>query len=215
MSLQSIIRCKRDGQALSTADIRSIVTGIADHQLSDAQLAAFGIAIYLNGMSVKETANLALAMRDSGQVLAWDLPGPVIDKHSTGGVGDMISLILAPVLAASGCYVPMFSGRALAHTGGTIDKLESIAGYNVKPDTAVFQKCVAQTGLGIIGQTGQLALADQRFYAIRDECATVESVPLICASILAKKMAAGLDGLVMDIKVGNGAFMPDKQCHGQ
>ena len=166
------------------------------------------MAVFFNGMSRDEAVALTLAMRDSGDVLDWsDLPGPVTDKHSTGGVGDNVSLMLAPIVAACGAYVPMISGRGLGHTGGTLDKMDSIPGYVSQPDNALFRKAVLETGCAIIGQTADLAPADKRLYAIRDVTATVESVPLITASILSKKLAAGLQSLVLDVKVGNGAFM--------
>ena len=168
------------------------------------------MTVFFNGMSSKECAALTLAMRDSGEVLSWDrdrTQGPVVDKHSTGGVGDTVSLMLAPVLAACGAHVPMISGRGLGHTGGTLDKLTSIPGYDLRPASDQFQAVVEEVGCAIIGQTSALAPADSRLYAVRDVTATVESVALITASILSKKLAAGLDALVMDIKVGNGAFM--------
>ncbi len=207
---QEVIRRKRDGQVLSDEDIRRFVSGITDCTLSEGQVAAFAMVVLLKGMDIGERIALTAAMRDSGAVLHWDLPGPVVDKHSTGGVGDMVSLILAPLLAACGCYVPMISGRGLGHTGGTLDKLESIPGYDCQPPSARVQAIVAQVGCAIIGQTGDLAPADKRLYAIRDVTGTVESIDLITASILAKKLAAGLRVLVMDVKTGNGAFMEDQ-----
>jgi thymidine phosphorylase len=168
------------------------------------------MAIFLNSMSFDEAATLTSGMAASGTVLDWhkeDLGGPVVDKHSTGGVGDKVSFLLAPIAAACGCYVPMISGRGLGHTGGTTDKAEAIPGYNATPDFSLFRKTVKEVGCAIIGQTADLAPADRRFYSIRDVTSTVESVPLITASILSKKIAAGLQGLVMDVKVGNGAFM--------
>ena len=168
------------------------------------------MAIYLNSMNFDETSKLTIAMANSGTVLDWsaeDLDGPVVDKHSTGGVGDKVSFLLAPIAAACGCYVPMISGRGLGHTGGTTDKAESIPGYDTAPDFETFRKVVKTTGCAIIGQTADLAPADRRLYAIRDVTATVASIPLITASILSKKIAAGLGALVMDVKSGNGAFM--------
>ncbi|MEL6746124.1 MAG: thymidine phosphorylase, partial [Pseudomonadota bacterium] len=169
-------------------------------------------AVFFQGMSPEEIVALTLSMRDSGTVLTWpDMDGPVLDKHSTGGVGDNVSLMLAPAVAACGGYVPMISGRGLGHTGGTLDKLDSIAGYTTQPDEALFRKVTKDVGCAIIGQTTDLAPADKRFYGIRDVTATVESVPLITASILSKKLAAGLDGLVLDVKCGNGAFMASQE----
>ncbi|WP_315925263.1 thymidine phosphorylase [Mesorhizobium sp. SP-1A] len=205
---QEIIRRKRDGQHLSAAEIEEFIAGVTSGAVSDAQAAAFAMAVFLAGMSRDEAVALTLAMRDSGTVLDWsDLPGPVTDKHSTGGVGDNVSLMLAPIVAACGAYVPMISGRGLGHTGGTLDKMDSIPGYVSQPDLALLRKAVLEAGCAIIGQTGDLAPADRRLYAIRDVTATVESVPLITASILSKKLAAGLGSLVLDVKVGNGAFM--------
>lgn len=209
MSLpQEIIRTKRDGGALSAAEIGEIVSGIADGTLSEAQVAAFAMAVWFNGMEKDEIVSLTLAMRDSGEVLSW--PGEtraIADKHSTGGVGDNVSLMLAPIVAACGLAVPMISGRGLGHSGGTLDKLDSIPGYDTGPSEKVFRKVVAEAGCAIIGQTSELAPADRKLYAIRDVTATVDSVPLITASILSKKLAAGLQSLVLDVKVGNGAFM--------
>ena len=205
---QEIIRKKRDGQPLAAAEIAEFVAGIAPGRVSEGQVAALAMAIFFNGMSRDEAVALTLAMRDSGDVLDWsDLPGPVTDKHSTGGVGDNVSLMLAPIVAACGAYVPMISGRGLGHTGGTLDKMDSIPGYVSQPDSALFRRTVEATGCAIIGQTADLAPADKRFYGIRDVTATVESVPLITASILSKKLAAGLQSLVLDVKLGNGAFM--------
>ena len=205
---QEIIRKKRDGVKLPAEDIAAFVAGLADGSVADAQAGAFAMAVLLRGMSREEAVALTTAMRDSGNVLDWsDLPGPVADKHSTGGVGDNVSLMLAPIVAACGAYVPMISGRGLGHTGGTLDKMDAIPGYASQPDVALFRKTVLETGCAIIGQTGDLAPADKRLYAIRDVTATVESVPLITASILSKKLAAGVGSLVLDVKVGNGAFM--------
>ena len=205
---QEIIRRKRDGQTLSAEQIAAFIAGLTSGTVSEGQVAAFAMAVFFNGMSRDEAVALTLAMRDSGEVLDWsDLPGPVTDKHSTGGVGDNVSLMLAPIVAACGAYVPMISGRGLGHTGGTLDKMDSIPGYVSQPDIALFRKAVREAGCAIIGQTADLAPADKRLYAIRDVTATVESVPLITASILSKKLAAGLQSLVLDVKVGNGAFM--------
>jgi thymidine phosphorylase len=205
---QEIIRRKRDGRALSADQIAAFVRGIATDTVSEGQIAAFGMAVFFNGMNRDEAVALTLAMRDSGDVLDWsDLPGPVTDKHSTGGVGDNVSLMLAPIVAACGAYVPMISGRGLGHTGGTLDKMDAIPGYASQPDLALFRRTVRETGCAIIGQTADLAPADRRFYGVRDVTATVESVPLITASILSKKLAAGLQSLVLDVKIGNGAFM--------
>lgn len=216
---QEIIRRKRDGSALTDQEIRFFANGIADESISEGQIAAFAMAVFFQGMSSDEAAALTIAMRDTGDVLEWknpkkgqDLPGPIIDKHSTGGVGDGVSLMLGPLVAACGGYVPMISGRGLGHTGGTLDKLDAIPGYNSTPDNALFRKTVQDCGVAIIGQTGNLAPADKRFYATRDITATVESIPLITASILSKKFAAGLDCLVMDVKTGSGAFMPTHQA---
>lgn len=205
---QEIIRTKRDGGELDPADIADFVRGLTDGSVSEGQVAALAMAIFFQGMARHEAVALTLAMRDSGEVLSWpELDRPVVDKHSTGGVGDNVSLILAPIAAACGLAVPMISGRGLGHTGGTLDKMESIPGYTAMPDNALFRKVVGSVGCAIIGQTGNLAPADKRFYGIRDVTATVESVPLITASILSKKLAAGLGALVLDVKCGNGAFM--------
>jgi len=177
--------------------------------LSDAQLGAFAMVVFQRGMTMAERITLTQQMMYSGKVLSWqqmDLDGPVVDKHSTGGVGDKVSLMLGPIVAACGAYVPMISGRGLGHTGGTLDKFDSIPGYNAYPDEQVFKSLVKRVGCAIIGQTSELAPADQRLYATRDVTATVESIDLITASILSKKLAAGLDALVMDVKTGNGAF---------
>lgn len=212
---QEIIRRKRDGQTLSDAELGWFVQGIKDESISEGQIGAFAMAVYFKGLSLDERVALTTAMRDSGQVLRWDLPGPVVDKHSTGGVGDVVSLMLGPLVAACGGYVPMISGRGLGHTGGTLDKLESIVGYNPYPTNSLFEQTVRHCGVAIIGQTGDLAPADRRFYGIRDVTATVESIDLITASILSKKLAEGLDALVMDVKVGSGAFMPTPELSEQ
>jgi thymidine phosphorylase len=204
---QEVIRRKRDGSQLTTAEVKDFIDGLTKGTVSEGQVAAFAMAVFFKGMTRDEAVGLTLAMRDSGTVLKWDLPGPVVDKHSSGGIGDNISLYLAPMLAACGLYVPMISGRGLGHTGGTLDKLDSIPGYNTTPDIDLFKKVTRDVGCAIIGQTADLAPADKRLYGIRDVTATVESVPLITASILSKKLAAGLQHLVMDVKCGSGAFM--------
>lgn len=205
---QETIRKKRDGQTLENEEISAFITGVTDGSVSEGQVAAFAMAVFFNGMVRDEAVGLTLAMRDSGTVLDWSsLDGPVLDKHSTGGVGDNVSLMLAPIIAACGGYVPMISGRGLGHTGGTLDKFDSIPGYQTQPDNALFSKNVHEVGCAIIGQTADLAPADKRIYSIRDVTSTVESVPLITASILSKKLAAGLEGLVLDVKLGSGAFM--------
>ncbi len=209
MLAQEIIRIKRDGQTLSRTHIDAFVKGLVDGSWSEGQAAALAMAMFIKGMSRDETVHLTQAMTHSGQVMDWsgaDFNGPILDKHSTGGVGDKLSLMLAPIVAACGGVVPMISGRGLGHTGGTLDKLGCIPGYNCTPDVARLQRALQTAGCAIIGQTAELAPADRRLYAIRDITATVESVPLITASILSKKLAAGLQGLVMDVKVGNGAF---------
>lgn len=207
---QEIIRIKRDGGVLTSDQIRFFVEGLTKGSISESQISALAMAVFFRGMTADETVALTLAMRDSGTVLNWqamDLDGPVLDKHSTGGVGDVVSLMLGPIIAACGGYVPMISGRGLGHTGGTLDKMDSIPGYQTLPDLETLRRVVKLTGVAIIGQTGDLAPADKRFYATRDITATVESIPLITASILSKKLAAGLEGLVLDVKVGNGAVM--------
>jgi thymidine phosphorylase len=205
---QEIIRRKRDGLPLAADEIAFMVEGLTSGAVSEGQVAAFAMAVFFKGMTREEAVALTVAMRDSGTVLDWsDLPGPALDKHSTGGVGDNVSLMLAPALAAYGAFVPMISGRGLGHTGGTLDKLDSIPGYTTAPDNALFRKVVREVGCAVIGQTADLAPADKRLYGIRDVTATVESIPLITASILSKKLAAGLGGLVLDVKTGTGAFM--------
>ncbi len=206
---QEIIRAKRDGRTLSPEQIAFLVRGLTDGTVSEGQVAAFAMAVFFQGMTMDERVALTRAMRDSGRVIDWsdlDLDGPVLDKHSTGGVGDKVSLMLAPLVAACGGFVPMISGRGLGHTGGTLDKLDAIPGYQTVPTVDGFRQTVRQVGCAIIGQSADLAPADRRFYGIRDVTATVESIPLITASILSKKLAAGLHGLVMDVKTGRGAF---------
>lgn len=208
---QEIIRQKRDGLTLSHAQINQFVKGIADNTISNEQVAAFAMATYFNGMDIDERVSLTTAMRDSGDVLNWqhlNLGGPVVDKHSTGGVGDLVSLVLGPIVAACGGYVPMISGRGLGHTGGTLDKLDAISGYQTQVTTDKFRQVVKEVGVAIIGQSANLVPADKRMYAMRDVTATVESLDLITASILSKKLASGLDALIMDVKAGSGAVMP-------
>jgi thymidine phosphorylase len=214
MLAQEIIRIKRDGGTLRPAQVDAFVAGLVDGSWSEGQAAAMAMAVFLKGLSKDETVALTLAMKDSGEVLTWpaaDWHGPVLDKHSTGGVGDKVSLMLAPILAACGAVVPMISGRGLGHTGGTLDKFDSIPGYQTAPNPNTLRAALRAAGCAIIGQTAELAPADRRLYAIRDVTATVESIPLITASILSKKLAAGLQGLVMDVKCGNGAFADTPQ----
>ena len=207
---QEIIRDKRDGRPLSEADIAGFIEGLTRDRVTEGQAAAFAMAVFFRGLSLDERVALTRAMTQSGTVLAWDLSGPVLDKHSTGGVGDTVSLPLAAMVAACGGFVPMISGRGLGHTGGTLDKLASIPGYDVAPGLDRFRRVTAEVGCAIIGQTAELAPADRRLYAIRDVTGTVESLDLITASILSKKLAAGLQGLVMDVKTGSGAFMASR-----
>jgi len=207
-----IIRLKRDGGALPTEAIDTFVRGLTDGSFSDAQVAALAMAVFFRGMTMEERVDLTRAMTHSGQVLDWaghKFGKPTVDKHSTGGVGDKVSLILAPILAACGCVVPMISGRGLGHTGGTLDKLDAIPGYVSTPSPEQFGEVLRSAGCAVIGQTGDIAPADKRFYSLRDVTATVESIPLITASILSKKLAAGLGRLVLDVKFGSGAFMTD------
>jgi thymidine phosphorylase len=207
---QETIRRKRDGETLAAEEIEAFIAGLTSGAVTEGQAAAFAMAVFFKGMTLDERVALTLAMMHSGAVLDWReaaLPGPILDKHSTGGVGDNVSLMLAPMLAACGAFTPMISGRGLGHTGGTLDKLDSIPGYVAQPDLALFRRTVAEAGCAIIGQTADLAPADKRLYAIRDVTATVESIALITASILSKKLAAGLQGLAMDVKTGSGAFM--------
>lgn len=209
---QEIIRTKRNGLPLAVEEINGFVDGLVSGDFNDAQVGSMAMAIYQQGMTTQEIVALTTGMMNSGQVLKWpELDGPIVDKHSTGGVGDKVSFMLAAIVAACGAYVPMISGRGLGHTGGTSDKLESIAGFNVQPSIKQFQDIVKELGIAIISQTDNLAPADKRLYGIRDVTGTVESIPLITASILSKKLAAGLDALVMDVKVGNGAMMQDMQ----
>jgi len=207
---QEVVRHKRDGRALTDAEIAFFVGGLTDGTITEGQAAAFAMAVFFRGMTRAELVAFTLAMRDSGRVLDWsdaDLQGPALDKHSTGGVGDKVSLMLAPIVAACGGAIPMISGRGLGHSGGTLDKMDAIDGYTTAPNNAHFRRVVREVGCAIIGQTGELAPADRRLYAIRDVTATVESIPLITSSILSKKLAAGLTGLVQDVTYGTGAFM--------
>jgi thymidine phosphorylase len=206
-----VLRRKRDGHALSREEIGFLVGGITDGGLSDAQVGALAMALFLRGLDAAERVALTEAMTRSGTVLEWDLDRPVLDKHSTGGVGDKVSLMLAPIVAACGGAVPMISGRGLGHTGGTLDKLDAVPGYDTTPSLEVLRRVVASAGCAIVGQTAELAPADRRLYGVRDATGTVESIGLIVASILSKKLAAGLDGLVMDVKHGSGAFMAARE----
>jgi thymidine phosphorylase len=209
---QELLRRKREGTELDARELTAFVHGIGDGHVADAQIGAFAMAVCLQGMSAAEGAVLTLAMRDSGEILDWTgLNGPAVDKHSTGGVGDTTSLIVAPLVAACGGFVPMLSGRGLGHSGGTLDKLESIPGYDTRPASARLQHVVRSCGLAIVGAGNSLAPADRRLYAVRDVTATVDSIPLITASILSKKLAAGLGALVLDVKFGSGAFMSDRR----
>lgn len=207
MDARAIIAAIRNRQTPDPAALAWFAQGLASGAVSDAQAGAFAMAVCLNGLSDQGRVALTQAMRDSGDVLAWGLPGPVLDKHSTGGVGDCVSLIAAPVLAACGAYVPMISGRGLGHTGGTLDKLESIPGLSTQVTEQHLRQITREVGCAIVSATGQIAPADRRLYAIRDVTATVDSIDLITASILSKKLAAGLDGLILDVKCGSGAFM--------
>jgi len=207
MDARTVIAGVRDGKGLDEDAARWFAEGLADGSVGDAQAGAFAMAVLLNGIGAAGRVALTRAMRDSGRVLTWDLPGPVVDKHSTGGIGDCVSLPLAPALAACGAFVPMISGRGLGHTGGTLDKMEAIPGYRPDRPSAELQSVVADVGCAIVGATDDIAPADRRLYGIRDISGTVESVDLITASILSKKLAAGLDALVLDVKCGSGAFM--------
>ncbi len=209
--IEEFIRTKRDGQTLDEGALRDFVNGIVSGEVNNAQIGAFAMAVHFQDMSIAEQLALTLAMRDTGRTLCWpDLDGPVLDKHSTGGVGDLVSLVLAPMMAACGAYIPMISGRGLGHTGGTVDKLESIPDFNVNPSNRLFEQTVRTTGLAMTAQGADLAPADAIMYAVRDVTATVDSVPLIVASILSKKLAEGLSGLVLDIKTGNGAIICER-----
>ena len=209
MDARTILAKLRHRQSPNREELVWFAQGLADGRVSDAQAGAFAMGVGLVGLRVVARGALTIAMRDSGRVLAGDLGGPVLDKHSTGGVGDCVSLVLAPALAACGAFVPMISGRGLGHTGGTLDKMEAIPGLNTQLDEAELRRIVGKVGCAIVGATGDIAPADKRLYAVRDVSSTVDSMDLITASILSKKLAAGLDGLVLDVKVGSGAFMKD------
>jgi len=214
MLAQEIIRSKRDGNTLSAEEIKFFVKGISDRSISEGQIAALTMSVFFQGMNRNECVELTKSLQASGETLDWSnyqLNGPVVDKHSTGGVGDKVSIMLAPMLASCGVHVPMISGRGLGHTGGTLDKMESIPGYNVTPGIKDFQNIVANIGCAVIGQTAELAPADKRLYGVRDVTSTVESIPLITASILSKKLSSGLDALVMDVKTGSGAFAASRE----
>ena len=214
MLIREIIRKKREGQALTPEEIRFFVRGLTTGAVAPEQASALAMAVFFQSMDSAETGALTQAMAASGKIIDWEEDGVaelIVDKHSTGGVGDKVSLMLAPLVAACGARVPMISGRGLGHSGGTLDKLDSIPGYNTSPDLALFKRVVKSAGCAIIGQTDELAPADRRLYAIRDVTATVESIPLITASILSKKIAAGLRGLAMDVKTGSGAFMETEE----
>jgi pyrimidine-nucleoside phosphorylase len=209
ITAREVIQKKRDQGTLTRQEIASFLRGYMSSQVADYQVAAWLMAVYLNGMTLDETRALTREMRDSGVVLDLSsIGGKKIDKHSTGGVGDKTSMMVAPIAAACGVTVPMITGRALGHTGGTLDKLESIPGFNARPSPERVVEILRSAGAVIMGQTGDLAPADRRIYALRDATSTVESIPLITASILSKKLAEGIDGLVMDVKTGSGAFMP-------
>jgi thymidine phosphorylase len=211
---QETIRIKRDGGVLDAAELGRVARAIGDGSLSDAQVGALAMAVHLRGMTPAECAAFTIAMRDTGEVFDWSgesPPGPVLDKHSTGGIGDLVSLVLGPMLAACGAWVPMIAGRGLAHTGGTLDKLESIPGYRSRPPPERVRRALREAGVAIVGAGERIAPADARLYAIRDVTATVDCLPLIVASILSKKLAAGLDALVLDVKTGNGAVLPEAE----
>lgn len=207
MDAREILARLRVGEPLTPDHYRWFAQGLADGTVSDAQAGAFAMAICKSPIGPDARVSLTHAMRDTGQVLSWDVDGPVLDKHSTGGVGDVVSLPLAPALAACGAYVPMLSGRGLGHTGGTLDKMEAIPGYRAIIGNEELARVVREVGCAIVGASGEIAPADKRLYAVRDVTSTVESIDLITASILSKKLSEGLEGLVLDVKTGSGAFM--------
>jgi thymidine phosphorylase len=209
ITARGVIGKLRQRQTPNRQELSWFAQGLADHTVSDAQAGAFAMAVCLNGLGDVGRVALTMAMRDSGTVMSWKLDGPILDKHSTGGVGDCVSLLLAPALAACGAFVPMISGRGLGHTGGTLDKLESIPGVSTQLSERKFRDVVTKAGCAIVGASASIAPADKRLYAVRDVTSTVESMDLITASILSKKLAGGLDGLVLDVKTGSGAFMKD------
>jgi pyrimidine-nucleoside phosphorylase len=208
LAVPELIVRKREGEPLGEREIRDLIAGFMDGSVADYQMSALAMAVYFRGMNFDETVAMTLAMRDSGKVVSLDqIEAPKVDKHSTGGVGDKVSICLAPIVAACGVTVPMMSGRGLGHTGGTLDKLEAIPGFRVDLPVKEFRAQLRKIGCALIGQTGDLAPADKRLYALRDVTGTVESIPLITSSILSKKLAEGIDALVLDVKVGRGAFM--------
>ena len=208
LAVPELIVRKREGEKLGEQEIQDLVAGFMDGSVTDYQMSALAMAVYFRGMDFDETVAMTLAMRDSGKVVNLDqIDAPKVDKHSTGGVGDKVSICLAPIVAACGVAVPMMSGRGLGHTGGTLDKLEAIPGFRVDLSVREFRAQLQKIGCALIGQTGDLAPADKRLYALRDVTGTIESIPLITSSILSKKLAEGIDALVLDVKVGRGSFM--------